>query len=159
MAEAVTDLFRRAAVPPGRIVLEVKEAVAAYVKQEAVAQRLLALRALGLLIALDDFGTGQSTLAYIRHFQADMIKLDGFFVTDIGTNHDSRNLVKAVIQLGRSLGVTTIAEKVETGAQFEWLRSAGCDCVQGYFTGRPVPADQLGESSKELQAGLTRVTR
>jgi diguanylate cyclase (GGDEF)-like protein/PAS domain S-box-containing protein len=159
MAEAVTDLFRRAAVPPGRIVLEVKEAVAAYVKQEAVAQRLLALRALGLLIALDDFGTGQSTLAYIRHFPADMIKLDGFFVTDIGTNHDSRNLVKAVIQLGRSLGVTTIAEKVETGAQFEWLRSAGCDCVQGYFTGRPVPADQLGESSKELQAGLTRVTR
>ena len=104
---------------------------------------------MGLRIALDDFGTGQSTLAYIKHFPADIIKLDGFFVHDLGTNYDSRNLAQAIIQMGQALGVTIIAEKVETEDQCNWLRSAGCDHIQGYYTGRPVPADEFMESVRE----------
>jgi diguanylate cyclase (GGDEF)-like protein/PAS domain S-box-containing protein len=147
----VEDLLRRSPVPAGRIVLEVNEGVAVK-SPEPVAGRLAALQKLGIKIALDDFGTGQSTLAYIKHFPADIIKLDGFFVHDLGTNYDSRNLVKAVIQMGRALGVTVIAEKVETEMQLDWLRSAGCDLVQGFFTGRPVPAGQLLGSAGNLAA-------
>ena len=142
LTSRIEDLLRRSPMPAGRIVLEVNEGVAVK-SPEPVAERLAALQRMGIKIALDDFGTGHSTLAYIKHFPADIIKLDGFFVHDLGTNHDSRNLVKAVIQMGRALGVTVIAEKVESEAQHDWLRSVGCDLAQGFFTGRPAPAGQL----------------
>ena len=142
LTSRIEGLLRRSKLPARRIVLEVNEGVAVR-SPEPVAERLAALQRLGIQIALDDFGTGHSTLAYIKHFPADMIKLDGFFVHDLGTNHDSRNLVKAVIQMGRALGVTVIAEKVESETQHDWLRSVGCDLVQGFFTGRPAPAGQL----------------
>ncbi|MEE8446255.1 MAG: EAL domain-containing protein [Gemmatimonadota bacterium] len=148
LIEWVSELLLKTPVSPGRIVLEVNEGIAVR-SPEAVANRLRELRELGILIALDDFGTGHSSLAYIKHFPADIIKLDGFFVQDVGTNHDSRNLVKAVIQMGQALGVQVIAEKVETREQLEWLKSSECDLVQGYYTGRPVPADQLLESARE----------
>lgn len=151
LTDIVADLMRRTRMPDGRIVLEVNEAVAVH-SPESVTQRLGELRKLGVQIALDDFGTGQSTLAYLKHFPADIIKLDGFFVHDLGTNYDSRNLVKAVIHMGQALGVTVIAEKVETPAQCDWLKLAGCDFVQGYYTGRPVPPEQLLEIIDESGA-------
>jgi EAL domain-containing protein (putative c-di-GMP-specific phosphodiesterase class I) len=144
----VEQLLQQSPVPPGRLVLEVNEGLAVN-SPEAVTARLEKLREMGIRIALDGFGTGQSTLAYIKHFPADIIKLDGFFVHDLGTNYDSRNLAKAIIQMGQSLGVRVIAEKVETEAQCDWLKSAGCDHVQGYYTGRPVPADEFMESVRE----------
>ncbi|MEJ2339265.1 MAG: EAL domain-containing protein [Gemmatimonadales bacterium] len=150
----VQQLLEQAPVPPERLVLEVKEGLAIN-SPKAVTARLEALREMGLRIALDDFGTGQSTLAYIKHFPADIIKLDGFFVHDLGTNYDSRNLAQAIIQMGQALGVTIIAEKVETEDQCNWLRSAGCDHVQGYYTGRPVPADEFMESVRE-RPGIPR---
>lgn len=145
------QLLDQAPVPPGRLVLEVDEGLAVN-SPEAVTGRLEELREMGIRIALDNFGTGQSTLAYIKHFPADIIKLDGFFVHDLGTNYDSRNLAQAIIQMGQALGVTIIAEKVETEAQCEWLKSAGCDYVQGFYTGRPVPADEFMESVRERSA-------
>lgn len=150
-ASVVQQMLRQAPVPPGRLVLEINEGLAVN-SPEAIRARLDELREMGIRIALDDFGTGQSTLAYIKHFPADIIKLDGFFVHDLGTNYDSRNLVKAVIKMGQSLGVTIIAEKVETEAQCEWLRSSGCDYIQGYYTGRPVPADEFMDSVRERPA-------
>ena len=148
ITEFVADLLRRMAVPPGRIVLELSEKLALD-SPETVTSRLRELRDMGLRVALDDFGTGHSTLAYIKHFPTDLIKLDGFFVHDLGTNYDSRNLLKAVIQMGQTLGVAVVAEKVETESQYEWLKAAGCDLAQGYYTGRPVPPEQLLESSRE----------
>ncbi len=144
----VEQLLQQSPVPPGRLVLEVNEGLAVN-SPETVTARLENLREMGIRIALDDFGTGQSTLAYIKHFPADIIKLDGFFVHDLGTNYDSRNLAQAIIQMGQALGVRVIAEKVETEAQCDWLKSAGCDHVQGYYTGRPVPADEFMESVRE----------
>ena len=144
----VQQLLDQAPVPPGRLVLEVNEGLAVN-SPETVTACLEKLREMGVRITLDDFGTGQATLAYIKHFPADIIKLDGFFVHDLGTNHDSRNLAKAIIQMGQALGVAVIAGKVETEVQYEWLKSAGCDYVQGYYTGRPVPADKFMESLRE----------
>jgi len=142
------QLLDQAPVPSGRLVLEVNEGLAVN-SPETVTARLDKLREMGVRITLDDFGTGQATLAYIKHFPADIIKLDGFFVHDLGTNHDSRNLAQAIIQMGQALGVTVIAGKVETEVQYEWLKSAGCDYVQGYYTGRPMPADKFMESLRE----------
>jgi diguanylate cyclase (GGDEF)-like protein/PAS domain S-box-containing protein len=149
----VQQLLDQGPVPPGRLVLvlEVNEGFAVN-SPEAVTARLDKLREMGIRIALDNFGTGQATLANIKHFPADIIKLDGFFVRDLGTNYDSRNLAQAIIQMGQALGVAIIAEKVETEAQCEWLKSAGCDYVQGYYTGRPVPADEFMESVRERTA-------
>jgi EAL domain-containing protein (putative c-di-GMP-specific phosphodiesterase class I) len=151
MTSFIKQLLEQSPALPGRLVLEVNEGLALN-SPETITERLERLRKMGLRIALDDFGTGQSTLAYLKHFPADIIKLDGFFVHDLGTNYDSRNLAQAIIQMGQSLGVTVIAEKVETEAQCEWLRSAGCDHVQGYYTGRPVPADEFTESVRGLPA-------
>jgi EAL domain-containing protein (putative c-di-GMP-specific phosphodiesterase class I) len=90
-------------------------------------------------ISLDDFGTGYSSLGYLKHFPIDGIKLDRTFVHDATTDAQSRAITTAVLALGRSLGLTVVAEGVETEAQFALLAEHGCDVAQGFLFGRPVP--------------------
>ena len=98
---------------------------------------------MGIGVALDDFGTGYSSLSYLHSFPINKIKIDQSFVRDLTTNKESMSIVRAVIGLGKSLGITTIAEGVETLEQLNKLRDKGCTEVQGYFFSPPRPANEL----------------
>jgi EAL domain-containing protein (putative c-di-GMP-specific phosphodiesterase class I) len=131
---------------PARLELEITETV--LIDNEAQTLRVLhRLRSLGVRIALDDFGTGYSSLNYLRSFPFDKIKIDRCFVTDLSDQSndpgDSAAIVEAVLDLAGKLNMATIAEGVEDQSQLERLRAQGCQQVQGYLTGRPMPADVL----------------
>jgi EAL domain-containing protein (putative c-di-GMP-specific phosphodiesterase class I) len=103
------------------------------------------LKDLGVKIAMDDFGTGYSSLSYLRRFPFDKIKIDQSFVHDTSGSADGVAIVKAVIGLGRSLGIATTAEGVETEAEFEMMREQGCTEVQGFLFSVPLPATAVRE--------------
>jgi EAL domain-containing protein (putative c-di-GMP-specific phosphodiesterase class I) len=101
------------------------------------------LKSLGLSIVLDDFGTGYSSLTYLHMFPFDKIKIDKSFVHELSSSAECAAIVCAVIGLGSSLGIGTVAEGVETQEQFALLRVAGCRQAQGYLFSHPVPAAEL----------------
>ena len=136
---AVFDALAAAALPPGRLELEITE-TALLADADATLAVLRALRARGVRIVMDDFGTGYSSLGYLRSFPFDKIKIDRCFIKDIETNVDCKAIVRAVTGLGSNLGIATTAEGVETAAQLDQLRAEGCDQIQGYLFSRPVPA-------------------
>jgi diguanylate cyclase (GGDEF)-like protein/PAS domain S-box-containing protein len=111
------------------------------------------LKALGVLIALDDFGTGFSSLAYLRRFPIDIIKVDRSFVSGLGTDNDDAEVVRAVISLGHALRLTTVAEGIETYDQLAYLRQLGCDYGQGYLFGKPAFPGSVVTRRRELQPG------
>jgi EAL domain-containing protein (putative c-di-GMP-specific phosphodiesterase class I) len=92
---------------------------------------------------MDDFGTGYSSLSYLHKFPFDKIKIDRSFVSALETRTDADAIVRAVVGLGHSLGMTTCAEGVETVAQLTFLKQEGCDEVQGYYFGKPMPAREF----------------
>ena len=109
---------------------------------EGASLLLAKLRALGVRIAIDDFGTGFSSLSHLRHLPVDALKVDRAFVMNLGRNHQSAAIVRAVIGLGHGLEMSIVAEGVETQEQLSFLSDEGCDAVQGYFIGRPQPIGQ-----------------
>ena len=100
------------------------------------------LKALGVRISMDDFGSGYSSLSYLQAFPFDKIKIDRAFVINLGRNPQSAAIVRAVIDLGHGLEMSIVAEGVETQEQLVFLAEEGCDAVQGYFLGRPLPIGQ-----------------
>jgi diguanylate cyclase (GGDEF)-like protein len=125
-----------------RLELEITETVLLQ-NSAATLAVLHELRALGIRISLDDFGTGYSSLSYLRSFPFDKIKIDRSFVSDLATREDSMAIVRAVTGLGKSLGIVTTAEGVETDAQFDLLRREGCTQVQGYLFSAPRPVAEV----------------
>ena len=105
----------------------------------------------GILISLDDFGTGYSSLSYLKRFPIDKIKIDQSFVRDVLTDVSDASLVRAVIAMARALRLTVIAEGVETQGQCDFLRTDGCDELQGYHIARPMPAEQILEFVRRYQ--------
>nr|WP_246462084.1 EAL domain-containing protein [Mesorhizobium sangaii] len=127
---------------PSRLELEITESVL-LAHNENTITTLHSLRDLGVSIAMDDFGTGYSSLSYLRSFPFNRIKIDRSFVSLMCESSESRAIVKAVAELGSTLGMTTTAEGVETEDQFRLVRENGCTDVQGWFFGRPMPASEL----------------
>jgi EAL domain-containing protein (putative c-di-GMP-specific phosphodiesterase class I) len=97
----------------------------------------------GIRLSIDDFGTGYSSLAYLQRLPIDMIKIDQSFVRELATNGDDAAIARAIVDLGHTLGMGVVAEGVEDDATRARLTALGCDVAQGYYIGRPVPADQL----------------
>ena len=125
-----------AGLPASRLELEVTESLLLGQGQN-VLELLYELRALGIRIAMDDFGTGYSSLSYLRRFPFDKIKIDQSFVRGMGDQEDCAAIVRAVVGLGRSLGMSVNAEGVETEAQLAALRAEGCGELQGYLFSEP----------------------
>jgi diguanylate cyclase (GGDEF)-like protein len=136
---------------PNRLELEITETVMLH-DTEATLAMLRQIKALGVAIAMDDFGTGYSSLSYLRKFPFDKIKIDQSFVREISREDESIAVVRAVMGLGSSLGMATIAEGVETAEQLETLRQEGCTLAQGFLFSAAVPAAEIG-------ALLTRIER
>jgi EAL domain-containing protein (putative c-di-GMP-specific phosphodiesterase class I) len=125
-----------------QFVIEITESSA--MRDPAQTARVLdALRALGVRIALDDFGVGHSSLAYLKLFPVDLLKLDRCFVSGIGADPREEQLIEIMISLAHRIGARVVAEGVEQPEQMEWLKRAGCDFVQGYLIGRPVPPEDV----------------
>ncbi len=141
---------------PSRLELEITESVL-LAHNENTINTLYSLRDLGISIAMDDFGTGYSSLSYLRSFPFNRIKIDRSFVSLMCESGESRAIVKAVAELGATLGMTTTAEGVETEDQFRLVRENGCTDVQGWLFGRPMPASELHTlfEQPELQDALT----
>jgi diguanylate cyclase (GGDEF)-like protein len=144
LVTAVREALRRTGLPGRRLELEITESVLV-ANPGATTAILHSLKALGVRVSMDDFGTGYSSLSYLRSFPFDKIKIDQSFVRDLCLKDGTDFIVRAVIGLGTSLGMTTTAEGVETEAQLAHLRAEGCDEVQGYLISRPVPVSQVGE--------------
>lgn len=140
---------------PSRLEVEVTETALLEDERDAIAD-LRQLRGLGVRVALDDFGTGYSSLAHLRAFPFDKIKIDGSFVRDALRRPDCAAVVRAVAQIGKRLGVTTVAEGVETEAQLQRMRKEGCTEVQGFLYGAPKPSARDAAIVEELNRSAVR---
>jgi EAL domain-containing protein (putative c-di-GMP-specific phosphodiesterase class I) len=109
----------------------------------AVVPRLAALKATGVRIAIDDFGTGYSSLAYLQQFPVDTLKIDRSFISAMADSPESGALIRTLVQLGKTLGLETLAEGIEESAQYSQLERDQCDSGQGYLYARPLEADAV----------------
>jgi len=136
--DCVRDVLHARAMAPWRLELEITESVFIDDVEGALA-RLHALRALGVRVALDDFGTGYSSLAYLRRFPFDTLKIDRAFVNELMASGDTRAIVRMIAQLAATLQMRTVAEGVETPAQYEAVGAVGCDEAQGFLVSAARP--------------------
>lgn len=143
-------------LPANRLELEITESVLLR-NTDTTMSTLKQLRELGVRIAMDDFGTGYSSLAYLQKFPFDKIKIDRSFVRDVLEQPESVAIVRAVTGLGRTLGMTTTAEGVETTDQLEQMRREGCAEVQGFLFSKPRPAHELAALLQKLDGGAKAV--
>jgi len=142
LVPSVIEALSASGLDAHRLELEITESVLLQ-DSEATLVTLHKLRGLGIRIAMDDFGTGYSSLSYLRSFPFDKIKIDRSFVQELASRGDSMAIVRAVAGLGKSLGISTTAEGVETNEQLALLRSEGCTEVQGYLFSPPRPAAEV----------------
>jgi diguanylate cyclase (GGDEF)-like protein/PAS domain S-box-containing protein len=134
----VHSILLETGLAPGRLELEITEGVLIEDFDRGLAL-LRRLKALGVRISMDDFGSGYSSLSYLQAFPFDKIKIDRGFVMNLGRNPQSAAIVRAVIDLGHGLGMAIVAEGVETQEQFSFLADEGCEALQGYLIGKPLP--------------------
>ena len=142
LGRRVRGLLEHYAVPARRLCLEITES--ALMDDPALAQAHLdELAGLGIKLSIDDYGVGQASLAYLKSLPVDELKLDRSFITAITESPRNAAIVESTIMLSHALGLTVVAEGVETPAELRWLREHGCDIAQGYGIGRPMTAAQL----------------
>jgi diguanylate cyclase (GGDEF)-like protein len=142
LPETVRRILKHTGLPAPALCVEITEG-AVIESSQATAASLHGLRKLGVRIAMDDFGTGYSSLGYLRSLPVDVIKLDRAFVNSLPKNREDQAIVSAIMALGNSLGLTVVAEGVETRSQLTELRRLGCRFVQGFYFGKPLPPEDL----------------
>ena len=144
LSDTISRALQVSGLEPRYLSLELTESVLVNHHKEGT-EALHALRAMGLHLAVDDFGTGYSSFSYLKHFPLDTLKIDRSFIREIATHPDDAAITTAIIAMGHALGLRVIAEGVETEAHLALLQKQGCDEVQGYLVGRPVPAERFEE--------------
>lgn len=142
LVDFIFDLLTRYNVSPRMLEVELTES-ATSMKIQSISHKLDELRRIGIILAIDDFGTGMSSLSYISHLNADIIKIDISFITDIETNFKHRAIVSAIITLAKSIGSQTVAEGIENQEQAKILSQMGCCFGQGYYYSRPINAKDM----------------
>ena len=142
LVEHVRVALATSELDPGSLILEVTESTLMR-DTEATVRRLRALKELGVLVAVDDFGTGYSSLAYLRQFPVDALKIDRSFVAAMGDSAESVALIHILVQLGRTLGIETLAEGIEEQWQLQRLQSEQCERGQGFLFSRPIDSDAV----------------
>jgi PAS domain S-box-containing protein/diguanylate cyclase (GGDEF)-like protein len=150
LAERIAAILSETGLPPPKLEIEITESV--LMNQKDAAAKLGQLRAMGLRVSVDDFGTGHSSLAYLKNFPIDKLKLDRAFIQDVPLDDTGMEIAAAVIRLGHSLDVEVLAEGVETEAQAEFLVRSGCRLAQGYLFGRPMWEDDFVSALKPSQS-------
>lgn len=142
LVDRVTSVLDRTGMPARTLVLEITEGL--LMEDTVRSTRALAcLRDMGVGVAIDDFGTGYSSLGYLRRFPVDTLKIDHCFIPDMVSDPDVASIVHTILSLGQSLRLEVVAEGIETEAQLALLRRMGCNAVQGFLLGRPVPAPEI----------------
>lgn len=142
LTEAVHDALEATTLSPHRLELELTESMVMNDVPHTLSV-IDRLKTLGVRLAIDDFGTGYSSLSYLKQFPLDHLKIDRSFIADLPADNESQAIVQAIVSLAHGLGMRVIAEGVETKQQLLFLKQAGCDGVQGYFIGHPMPSDRF----------------
>jgi EAL domain-containing protein (putative c-di-GMP-specific phosphodiesterase class I) len=155
-ADSIAALLRRTDDPAELLILEITESV--FIQDSERALLVLDdLKDLGIRLALDDFGTGYSSLSYLKRFPVDIIKIDRSFIADLDQNSASHTIVDAVVGLAHGLGMTVVAEGVETEEQLDRITRMGCDYCQGFYFARPTPVERIhtliGPARQPVAAG------
>jgi len=153
MAGLVSRTLMQTGLPASRLEIEITEGILME-DPERAAEVLLALRELGVRIALDDFGTGYSSLSYLHAFKFDKLKIDRSFVMRLGEAEDATIIVRTIIGLAHNLGLSIVAEGVETPQQLAMIRALLCDQAQGYLLGRPMPLDRPAQGMIAMPSRL-----
>jgi diguanylate cyclase (GGDEF)-like protein len=142
LIEVVLQALAASGLPPDRLELEITESVLLQDSQNTLAT-LHQLRQLGVRIAMDDFGTGFCSLSYLRSFPFDKIKIDRAFIGDMDRSDESRAIVDTIVRLGKSLGMSTVAEGIENFEQLKLVCAAGCTQAQGFYFSAPIPLNEV----------------
>jgi diguanylate cyclase (GGDEF)-like protein/PAS domain S-box-containing protein len=142
--EKINEIIAESGLNPERLEIEITEGMLLS-NTEVNTRILIALKSLGIRISMDDFGTGYSSLGNLRSFPFDKIKIDKSFIADLDKGKDAAAIIRAILTLGHSMGMTTTAEGVETRAQLTYLRAEGCMEVQGYFFAQALTNDKIAE--------------
>jgi EAL domain-containing protein (putative c-di-GMP-specific phosphodiesterase class I) len=160
LPEALAEILAVEGVAADQLILEITESTIMADPNRALAV-LQRLRALGVHMAIDDFGTGYSSMAYLKGLAVDALKIDKSFVQNLASDASDRAIVRSAVELGHNLGLQVVAEGVEDTDSYDQLVRLGCDLVQGYYMGRPMPIDDFerwlanapfGLASQELAA-------
>ena len=151
--DEVVGVLGDTGLPSHGLKLELTESMLMH-DTDNTASVLRVLRGMGVQLAIDDFGTHYSSLSYLKRFPVDSLKIDGSFIRDIHTDPDDAAITRAIISIGHSLRLTVTAEGVETREQYRFLEQLGCDEVQGYFLGGPLPAEEMLGFLSQQRNGL-----
>jgi len=140
--DKLLQILEKYQISPYEIELEITESILIDDFEE-ITERLAVLRNIGIKISLDDFGTGFSSLAYLKGLPIDTLKIDKSFIDTVITDENTRIITESIIYMVKKLGFETIAEGVETEEQFEYLNEISCDIIQGFYLGKPMPAEEI----------------
>ncbi|MCH7936775.1 MAG: EAL domain-containing protein [Proteobacteria bacterium] len=150
LTATVRGVLEETGLDASQLELEITESLAMR-NAEATIELFTVLSELGVSVSIDDFGTGYSSLSYLKDFPIQRIKIDKAFIDDIGSDENPGAIARAVTTMGHSFGMEITAEGVETEEQLTFLRSLGCDEIQGYYFSRPLPEDEFGEFLKNYE--------
>ncbi|MCW9023238.1 MAG: EAL domain-containing protein [Gammaproteobacteria bacterium] len=148
MPSLIKHYLQKHTLKPNSIEIELTENIYMH-NEKHVTNTMSSIRNLGIHIALDDFGTGYSSLAYLRRFPIDVLKIDRSFINEINKSSEGEAVINAIIRMAHAMNLEVVAEGVEDEVQLRFLKSKGCDCVQGYYYYRPMPAEDIGPLLKE----------
>jgi diguanylate cyclase (GGDEF)-like protein/PAS domain S-box-containing protein len=163
LVEDVSSALQAGGLEPESLILEITESVLVQ-DADAVVARMLALKLLGVSFAIDDFGMGYSSLSYLKRFPIDILKVDKSFVDGVGDSPENSALAEAVVQLGNTLHLQTVAEGIEEARQVEGLRALGCQLGQGFYYAKALPPQEIDDllsrqSSSELSLAATVISK